>query len=105
MSGPELPYSAACIRRITKLCLDLLEINQRTIKIVDYLRELHFGLNKPTSKETVASSDLAPDTLSGLYSGGRGNRSRLLCTLQPSAGSNNASKFQASNLTSGSACL
>ena len=54
MSGPELPYSAACLRRVTKLCLDLSEINYWNIKIVDDLHGLHLGLNKPTSKKIVA---------------------------------------------------
>ena len=70
MSDPEPPYSAACLRRINKLCLDLLEINQRNIKIVDDMRELHLGLNNSTSKKTVASYDLSPDPSSGLYYGG-----------------------------------
>ena len=43
----------ACLRRIT-----------------DDLRELRLILNKPTSKNNIASSDLAPDLSSGLYSGG-----------------------------------
>ena len=60
MSGPELPHKTssseealACLRRIT-----------------DDLRELRLVLNKPTSKKTVASSDLDPDTSSGINSGG-----------------------------------
>ena len=77
MSGPELLHKISsleeapvCLRRITKICLDLKDINQRNIKIVDNLRELHLGLNKPTSKNTVASSDMAPDPSSGLDSVG-----------------------------------
>ena len=73
MSGPELPHkisfseeALACLRRIKK---DLKEINQRDIKIVDGLREMRLGLNKPTSKNTVASSN-RPDPSSGLDSGG-----------------------------------
>ena len=46
-------------------------MNQRNTKIVDDLRDhLRLGLNKPTSRKTVASSDLAPDTSAGLDSGG-----------------------------------
>ena len=70
ISGQELPYGAACLSRITKICLDLLEINHWNIKNVDDLHEFHLSLNKPTSKMTVASYDLAPDTSSGINYGG-----------------------------------
>ena len=50
--------------------MDLKQINQRNIKIVDNLRELHLGLKNSTSKKTVASSDLSPYPSSGLYYGG-----------------------------------
>ena len=60
MSGPEIPHkissseeAIACLRKIT-----------------DDLRELRLSLNKPNSKKTVASSDMAPDLSSGLYFGG-----------------------------------
>ena len=60
MSGPEHPHkissseeALACLRRITK-----------------DLRKMRLGLNKPTSRKTVASSDMAPDPSSGLNSGG-----------------------------------
>ena len=54
MSGPELPYkissseeATACLRKMTKICLDLKEINQWNTKIVDDLRNyLRLGLNK-----------------------------------------------------------
>ena len=77
MSGQELPHkiyfseeALACLGGITKLCLDLKEINQQNIKIVGDLREFILGLNKPTSKKTVVSSDMAPDPSSGLDYGG-----------------------------------
>ena len=68
MSGPELPYSAAYIRLITNLLLDLKEIKHRR-KIADDLRELNLGLKKPTSRKIFTSSDLATDLSSGLDSG------------------------------------
>ena len=77
MSGRKLPHKIssseevlAFLRSITKICLDLKEINQRSIKITDYVRELRLGLNKPTSKKTVALSDLSPDPSYGLDYGG-----------------------------------
>ena len=77
MSGPELLHkisssevTLACQRRITRICLELKEINQRNIKIVDDLCKMRLCLNKPTSRKTVASSDLAPDPSSGLDYGG-----------------------------------
>ena len=61
MSGPELPYKIyssekiiACLEKMIKGFDDLKEINHRSIKIADDLRELHLGLNKPTSKKSVA---------------------------------------------------
>ena len=60
MSGPEHPHkissseeAIACLRRITK-----------------DLRKMRLGLNKLTFRNTIASSDLAPDPSSGLDSGG-----------------------------------
>ena len=76
MSVPELPYSVSdglidCLKKTTKICLDLKEINQRNTKIVDDLRDhLRLGLNKPTSRKTVASSDMDPDPSSGINYGG-----------------------------------
>ena len=61
MSGPELPYkissseeALACLRKMTKICLDLKEINQRNTKIVDDLREhLRLGLNKVHQRDQI----------------------------------------------------
>ena len=64
MSGPELPYkissseeALACLRNTTKI-------------IYDWRNDLWLDLNKPTSRNTVASSDLAPDLSAGLDFGG-----------------------------------
>ena len=77
ISVPEIPYkispseeALACLRRMTKIFLDLKEINQRNANIVDDLRKLRLGLNKLTSRKTVESSDLAPDPSSGIDSVG-----------------------------------
>ena len=77
MSGPEIPYKISsseealvCLRRTTKIFLDLKEINQQNNNIVDDLHKMCLGLNKPTSRKTVESSDLDPDLSYGIDSGG-----------------------------------
>ena len=67
MSGPELPYkissseeALAFLRKITKMVDDLLL----------HLNVMHLHNNKPTSRKTVASSDLATDPSAGLDYGG-----------------------------------
>ena len=90
MSGPELPYkissseeALACLRNITKrvddLCLHLNKVYQqnqtmlRNFKLQMQPQAVpvsHFSiLTKPTSRKTVASSDMDPDLSSGLDSG------------------------------------
>ena len=62
-------------------------------------------LTNPTSRKTVVSYDLALDTSAGLDSGGVISKGFRGPQRNASVESNNASKFQASNATSGSACL
>ena len=95
MSGPELPYKIssseeiiACLRKMTKIVddfcnhlrLDLNKVHQRdqtmlrNFKLQMQPQEVPVSgfsiLTNPTSRKTVASSDLNPDQSAGIYYGG-----------------------------------
>ena len=60
MSGPELPYEISSSKETTKIVDDLLL----------HLNEMQLHDNKPTSRNIVASSDLATYPSAGIDSGG-----------------------------------
>ena len=87
MSGPELDYkissseaAIACLRKTTNICLDLNKTDQRNQATLRNFKlqiqpqaVLVYNLsilNKPKSRKTFASFDLAPDPSAGLDSGG-----------------------------------